>query len=241
MTFSTETKAERLTLPVRFAPATGVAVTHCVMLATLLFCVVGILWPTWAITHVNEGGIVEIASAVMLFGAAVAALVTLKGLPRVYISLGCFLLAEREIDTEIFATDSSIAAVFNAIDNMLDPTWVRVVLGLVLLFGVVWHGMPTIWKARKARAPFLTVFALAVLAVVVAQVVDQVARPKYTDFSQLTLMRLFVVEETLELLFSIGIFASVLIGWRKHQQHETMPDAPFAFEPDDSRVPLTNE
>ncbi len=241
MAFSTDTKAERWNLPVRFAPETGVALAHCALLATLLFCVAGLFWPKWAIVHVDEGGIVEIVSAVMLFAASVAALATLKGLPRLYISLGCFLLAEREIDTEIFAADSQLVGFFNGLDSMLEPGWVRLVLGSILIFGVVRHGLPTLWKAWKAKAPFLSVFALAVFAVVVAQVVDEIARPKHTDFTKITLMRLYVVEETLEMLFSIGIFASVLIGWRKSQVQETPHDTPYAFEPDDSRVPLTNK
>lgn len=241
MALSDETKAEQWNLPVRFAPATGVAATHCVLLGTLLFCGAGVLWPTWAIAHVDEGGIVEVTSALMLFLASVAALLTLKGLPRIYISLGCFLLAEREIDTGIFAADSPLIAVLDALDGMLEPTWIRILLGGILIFGTVWHGIPTLWKAWKARAPFLTVFAVAVLAVVVAQFVDEIARPKHTDFSKLTLMRLYVVEETLEMLFSIGIFASILIGWRKSNLQERLHDTPFAFKSDDSRVPLTNK
>lgn len=241
MAFNTETKAERWALPVRFGPATRVAATHCALLATLLFCAAGVLWPSWAISHVDEGGFVEVTSAVMLFLAALAALLTLKGLPRIYISLGCFLLAEREIDTDIFVADNPLVAVFVTLDSMLEPTWVRLLLGGILIFGTVWHGIPTLWKAWKARAPFLSVFALAVLAVVVAQFVDEIARPKHTDFSKVTLMRLYVVEETLEMLFSIGIFASVLIGWRKSSLQERLHDTPFAFKSDDSRVPLTNK
>ncbi len=241
MAFSTDTNAEHDTLPVRFAPAVRVAMAHCVLLATLLFCVAGVFWPKWAIVHVDEGGIVEITSAVMLFAAAVAALVTLKGLPRIYISLGCFLLAEREIDTEIFAANSQFVGFFVTLDSMLEPTLVRILLGGILIFGVVWHGIPTLWKAWKAKAPFLSVLALAILAVVVAQVVDEIARPKHTDFSKLALMRFYVVEETLEMLFSIGIFASVLIGWRKSNLQESPHDTPFAFRSDDSRVPFTNK
>ena len=95
---------------------------------------------------------------------------------------------------------------------------------MIVLGGVVWHGIPNAWRALKARAPFLLVFLLAGMAAVVAQGLEEISSAMGAEMSQVMAIRLFALEETLEMFFSIGILAAVLIGWPKTKTDETIDE-----------------
>ncbi len=201
--------------------------------ATLLLSVIA-LWPVQAAAFNQEGGLIETISAACLFAAGLAALVRFRGLKRLYIGLVCLLLAERELEAEIYAEGTTPFMVLNGLDVLLDMTLVRVVLAVLVLGGLVWHGIPAAWRAVKLQAPFLSVFVLAGLAAVVAQGLEEISSLYQASLSTKMMTRLFVLEETLEMYFSIGILASVLIGWPKEPTEET-PHDPNAARPSDPR------
>lgn len=184
------------------------------------------IWPVQAAAFNQEGGLIETISAAGLFAAGLAALVRYRGLSRLYIGLVCLLLAERELEADIYPQDSLPFLLLDGLDALLDLTLVRVVLAVVILGGIIWHGVPNAWRALKLQAPFVTVFVLAGLAAVVAQVLEEVTGLYHANLSEKMVTRLFALEETLEMLFSIGILAAVLIGWPKSQIKETSHDRP---------------
>ena len=192
-------------------------------IAGAILCLVAIaIWPEQASRFNQEGGLIEMGSALALLAAALVALVRYRGVTRLYIGVVLLLLAERELEADIYAPDSVAYQILSGLDGLLDMTVVRVVLGLVVLGGLIWHGVPNGWRAFRARAPFLLVFFLAGMCAVVAQGLEEVSSAM--DLSQIMAVRLFALEETLEMFFSIGILAAVLIGWPKAKTDETPHD-----------------
>ncbi|WP_170465304.1 hypothetical protein [Ruegeria arenilitoris] len=200
-------------------------------IASLVLAAVSI-WPVQALALNQEGGLFETISAAALFVAGLAALWRYPGLSRLYIGLVCLLLAERELEADIYPVDSLPYWVLNGLDTALDMTLVRIALVAIVIGGVVWHGVPNAWHAVKQRAPFFAVFVLAGVLAVVAQVLEEVSGKYSADLSALMRVRFFVLEETLEMFFSIGILASVLIGWPKSDSEETLYDLNPKHRPD---------
>ncbi|WP_037310447.1 hypothetical protein [Ruegeria halocynthiae] len=190
------------------------------VLAALVLCVISI-WPVQASAFNQEGGLIETGSAAALLVAAAAALYRYRGISRLYIGVVLLLLAERELEADVYATDSVPYFILNGLDVALDMTLVRVALAVIVLGGVVWHGVPNAWRALKERALFLLVFFLAGMSAVVAQGLEEVSSAFGDGMTQVMITRLFVLEETLEMFFSIGILAAVLIGWPKSKADET--------------------
>ncbi|NVO55831.1 hypothetical protein HW561_08525 [Rhodobacteraceae bacterium B1Z28] len=203
------------------------AVRAVLLLAVLILCAV-ILWPLQAAAFNQEGGPIETISAAGLFAAGLVALVRYPGVSRLYIGLVCLLLAERELEASIYVEGSAPFVVLDSLDILLDMTVVRIVLAVLVLGGVFWHGVPNGWRALKLRAPFLAVFVLAGTSAVIAQLLEEVSGMYDAELSATMVTRLFVLEETLELFFSIGILAAVLIGWPKSQIKETVHDPDIA-------------
>jgi len=193
------------------------------VLAGLLLAFV-VFWPLQASALNQDGGPFETISAAALFAAGLAALYRFPGITRMYIGLVCLLLAERELEADIYAIGSMPHTVLSGLDVALDMTLVRIVLAVVVLGGIVWHGVPNGWRALKIRAPFLLVFFLAGMSAVVAQGLEEINSAFSASLSQIMTVRLFVMEETLEMFFSIGILSAVLIGWPKSKAEETMND-----------------
>lgn len=191
------------------------------LIAAVLVLAAVSIWPMQALPFNHEGGLFETISAAALFSAGIAALWRFPGVSRLYIGLVCLLLAERELESDIYAVDSIPFALLNGLDALLDMTVVRIGLAVVVLGGLAWHGAPNAWRALKQRAPFLMVFVLAGCAAVVAQLLEESSGMFSADLSATMLVRLFVLEETLEMFFSIGILAAVLIGWPKSDREET--------------------
>ncbi len=194
-----------------------------IVLALVALCAVAI-WPLQAAALNQEGGLIETISAAALFTAGVVALVRYRGVQRLYIGFVLLLLAERELEAEVYAEDSLPFLLLNGLDQLLDMTLVRVVLAVVILGGFVWHGIPNAWRALKLRAPFLLVFFLAGFSAFVAQVLEEISSAFDQGMSEIMIARLFALEETLEMFFSIGILAAVLIGWPKTKTEETSND-----------------
>lgn len=190
------------------------------------------IWPVQALALNQEGGLFETMSAAALFVAGLAALWRYPGLSRLYIGLVCLLLAERELEAEIYSVGSLPYWALNSLDTVLDMTLIRVALGVIVIGGVVRHGAPSAWQAIKQRAPFFAVFVLAGILAVVAQVLEEVSGIYSADLTALMRVRFFVLEETLEMFFSIGILASVLIGWPKPASEETLYDLNPKHRPD---------
>lgn len=216
------------------APLVGVGESVVYAAAALVVLVLGFVafWPEQAAVFNQEGGLFETISAVGLLSAGLVALYRFRGLSRLYIGLVCLLLAERELEAEVYAPGSGLFELLNGLDALLDMTVVRVVLAVLVLGGLVWHGIPNGWRAFRQKAPFLVVFVLAGMAAVIAQVLEEVAGAYSSQLSATMVARLFVLEETLEMFFSIGIFASVLIGWPKARTEETTDDLPSPRYPD---------
>ena len=192
-------------------------------LAAVVLCAIAI-WPMQAARLNQEGGLIETGSAVTLFTAGLVALIRFPGIKRLYIATVCLLLAERELESDIYASDSIAFQILDGLDWILDLNPVRVVLAIVVLGGLVWHGVPTGWRAVKIRAPFLVVFVLAGGAAVAAQVFEAISGAYGASMTTQMTTRLFALEETLEMFFSIGILASVLMGWPKSMIEETAHD-----------------
>ncbi len=193
------------------------------LLALVFLCAIAI-WPLQASAFNQEGGLIETISAAALFVAGLAALVRYPGITRLYIALVCLLLAERELEAEVYAEGSLPFLVLDGLDTLLDMTAVRIVLAVIILGGVIWHGIPNGWRAFKQRAPFLMVFLLAGTVAVIAQLLEEVSGLFDENLSVTMATRLFVMEETLEMYFSIGILAAVLIGWPKSKAEEIQND-----------------
>ncbi len=196
-----------------------------IVLATIVILLAAIcIWPVQASAFNQEGGLFETISAAALLAAAVAAFWKFPGISRLYIGLVCLLLAERELEADIYAQGTLPFWILNGLDIVLDMTLVRVVLAVIVIGGLVWHSAPNAWRAFKLRAPFLMIFVLAGAAAVTAQLFEELPGLLNADLSNTMLLRLFVLEETLEMFFSIGILAAVLIGWPKSEIEETSND-----------------
>ena len=183
-----------------------------------------VIWPEQAAFFNQEGGLFETVSAVCLFVAGVVALWRYPGVTRLYIGLTFLLLAEREFEESVYLEGSLPFLILAGLDAMLDMTMIRVVLACVILGGVIWHGIPTGWRAVKQRVPFMIVFIAAGCLAVIAQLLEEYTGLHSDALSTVMKTRLFVMEETLEMFFSIGILASVLIGWPKSKSDETSHD-----------------
>lgn len=190
------------------------------VMAVVILCAISV-WPMQAAAFNQEGGLIETGSAAALLVAGVAALVRYRGISRIYIGVVLLLLAERELEADVYAVDTVPYAILNGLDVLLDMTLVRIVLAVIVLGGVVWHGVPNGWRALKERAPFLMVFFLAGMSAVVAQGLEEVSSAIGDEMTTVMATRLFVLEETLEMFFSIGILAAVLIGWPKSKANGT--------------------
>lgn len=221
MTFKSETPTGD------YVPVASVGVLPTkVLLAAVGLCCVALLaaitiWPIEASAFNQEGGVIETVSAAGLFVAGIAAFYRFPGVRRLYIGLVCLLLAERELEASIYTTGSVPFVILDGLDIILDVTLVRILLAVLVLGGIVTHGIPCGWRALKLRAPFLLVFVLAGTAAVVAQLLEEMAGFYGASLSLTMATRLFVLEETLEMFFSIGLLASVLIGWPKLLTEET--------------------
>ncbi|WP_170325491.1 hypothetical protein [Ruegeria arenilitoris] len=194
-----------------------------IVLAVAILCAIS-LWPMQAAVFNQEGGLIETGSAVALLVAGLVALNRYRGISRLYIGVVLLLLAERELEADIYAVDSVPYFILNGLDGLLDMTAVRVVLAVIVLGGVVLHGVPNAWRALRERAPFLLVFFLAGMCAVIAQGLEEVSGAVGDGISAVMATRLFALEETLEMFFSIGILAAVLIGWPKAKADETPND-----------------
>lgn len=213
------------TVPANSAPfGTDRFVFRAALVVAVLILIVIAIWPMQASVFNQEGGPFETISAAALFAAGLAALYRFPGLKRLYIGLVCLLLAERELEADVYAVDSLPYSVLHGLDVLLDMTVVRVVLSVLVLGGLFWHGVPNAWRALKQRAPFLLVFFLAGMCAVVAQSLEEISSAFDTEMSVIMVTRLFVLEETLEMFFSIGILAAVLIGWPKSEAEENADD-----------------
>lgn len=201
----------------------GTAFPAAIVLGVVILCVIS-LWPMQAAVFNQEGGLIETGSAAALLVAGLVALYRYRGFSRLYIGVVLLLLAERELEADIYAVDSTAYFILHGLDVLLDMTVVRVVLAVIVLGGVVWHGVPNAWRAMKERAPFLLVFFLAGMCAVIAQGLEEVSSAIGADMTAIMATRLFVLEETLEMFFSIGILAAVLIGWPKATADETAND-----------------
>ncbi|WP_109313981.1 hypothetical protein [Ruegeria sp. AU67] len=207
------------------------AVYVSVLLIAILVLAAVSIWPVQALALNEEGGLFETISAAALFASGLAALWRYPGITHLYIALVCLLLAERELEAEIYPVDSLPYWVLNGLDSVLDMTSVRIVLAVIVIGGALWHGAPTAWQAVKRRAPFFLIFVLAGLLAVTAQLLEEVSGIYQADLSTLMTVRFFVLEETLEMFFSIGILASVLIGWPKSDAEETLNDLDLEQQP----------
>ncbi|SLN16690.1 hypothetical protein [Ruegeria meonggei] len=194
------------------------------LVVAVLVLIVIAIWPMQASVFNQEGGPFETISAAALFVAGLASLYRFSGIKRLYIGLVCLLLAERELEADVYAVDSLPYFVLHGLDVLLDMTIVRVVLAVLVLGGLFWHGVPNAWRALKQRAPFLLIFFLAGMCAVVAQSLEEISSAFDAEMSEVMVTRLFVLEETLEMFFSIGILAAVLIGWPKSSTEENVND-----------------
>ncbi|WP_298854434.1 hypothetical protein [uncultured Ruegeria sp.] len=197
------------------------------VLLSIAFVGAVIIWPERAIAFNQEGGLIETVSAAGLLVAGLAALWRYPGVARLYIGLTCLLLAERELEASFYQEDSVPFHILNSLDIALDITLVRIVLVCAVLGGVVWHGIPMGLRAFKQRTPFLMVFLAAGSIAVIAQLLEEFSGLNSVTLSVATETRLFVLEEMLEMFFSIGILAAVLIGWPKLQSDENIHDQDF--------------
>lgn len=206
----------------RFAPRgwRTLAVVVVIAVVSLVLAAVAI-WPQQALALNHEGGLFETISAAALMSAGMAALWRYRGVSRLYIGLVCLLLAERELEADIYPAETIMYGMLSGLDTLLDMTIVRAALALVVIGGLVWHGLPNAWRALKLRAPFLLIFVVSGLVAVVAQLLEEVSGMPGVNLSETMAVRLFVLEETLEMFFSIGILAAVLIGWPKSETEET--------------------
>ena len=200
-------------------------------LAVSFLCVV-MIWPIPASAFNHEGGLIETISAAALFLAGLVALMRYRGISRLYIALVCLLLAERELEADVYTEGRLPFIILDALDTLLDVTAVRIVLTVVILGGILWHGIPNSIRAFKIRAPFLKVFFLAGSVAVLAQLLEELSGIFDESLSVEMAVRLFVMEETLEMYFSIGILAAVLIGWPKSKSEEKQYDQQSRRNPD---------
>lgn len=193
------------------------------VIATAYLCAIAI-WPLQISAFNQEGGLTETISAAALLVAGLSALVRFPGITRLYIGLVCLLLAERELEADVYSEGSLPFFVLSGLDALLDMTVVRILLAVIIIGGIAWHGIPNGWRAFKLRAPFLMIFVLAGSVAVIAQLLEEVSGFLDANLSATMATRLFVMEETLEMYFSIGILAAVLIGWPKSNSEEIPHD-----------------
>ena len=198
-----------------------------VLVSAVSFLFVVLIWPEAAAAFIQEGGLIETISATALLVSGLVALTRFRGISRLYIGLVCLLLAERELEAEVYTEGSAPFVVLNWVDLLLDVTAVRIVLAAIVIGGLLWHGIPNGIKALKIRAPFLMIFFLAGSVAVLAQLLEEISGlfDEYLSVAMAT--RLFVMEETLEMYFSIGILAAVLIGWPKPKSEEKQNDQQY--------------
>jgi hypothetical protein len=208
-----------LSLSARNFGTDRVAFRASIVAGIVILCAIS-LWPMQAAVFNQEGGLIETGSAAALLVAGLVALYRYRGISRLYIGVVLLLLAERELEADIYAVDSVPYYVLHGLDVLLDMTLVRVVLAVIVLGGLVWNGIPNAWRALKVRAPFLLVFFLAGMCAVIAQGLEEISSAIGADMTTVMATRLFVLEETLEMFFSIGILAAVLIGWPKAKADE---------------------
>ncbi|WP_050603287.1 hypothetical protein [Ruegeria sp. 6PALISEP08] len=224
MTFKADDQVDNLfTGPVTGFEFIQLVLWGAVLLASALVVTV-LIWPGHVAGYNQEGGVIETVSAAGLFAAGLVALWRYRGFCRSYIGLTFLLLAERELEADIYSKDSLPFMLLDSLDVFLDISWVRVALVLIMLGGAIWHGIPTGLRAFKRRNLSLMVFFAAGCVAVIAQLLEEYAGLYSGALSDLMKVRLFVLEETLEMFFSIGILASVLIGWPKTQSNGTTHD-----------------
>ncbi len=234
MTFKANDQVDGLSSgPVADTGVARLTIWFAVLSGVVLLGAVGI-WPEQALVFNQEGGLFETISAACLFAAGVAALWRYPGVTRLYIGLTFLLLAERELEESVYSEGSLPFLILVGLDAVLDVTVVRVVLACVILGGVIWHGIPTGWRAVKQRTSFMIVFIVAGCLAVIAQLLEEFTGLHSDALSSVMKTRLFVLEETLEMFFSIGILASVLIGWPKSKSDETSHDKDIRAFPDPS-------
>ncbi len=198
-----------------------------VLVSAVSFLFVVMIWPEAAAAFIQEGGLIETISATALLVSGLVALARYRGVSRLYIAVVCLLLAERELEAEVYTEGSAPFVVLNWVDLLLDVTAVRIALAAIVIGGLLWHGIPNGIKALKIRAPFLMIFFLAGSVAVLAQLLEEISGlfDEYLSVAMAT--RLFVMEETLEMYFSIGILAAVLIGWPKPKSEEKQNDQQY--------------
>ncbi|MDA7964976.1 hypothetical protein [Ruegeria sp.] len=182
------------------------------------------IWPLRAMALSHEGGPIETIAAVALLVAGLIALKRYTGITRLYIAVVCLLLTERELEAQVYPEGSPGFMILSGLDDVLDVTAVRVVLAVIVFGGLIWHGVPNGLRAFRQREPFLMIFLLAGACAVTAQVLEEFSSAYATSLSTMMWARLFALEETLEMFFSVGILASVLIGWSKPGIEETVND-----------------
>ena len=186
--------------------------------ATLsVFCCLSAIaiWPRQAAVFNQEGGPIETLSAGCLLLAGLVALVKFQGFKRLYIGLICLLLSERELEAEIYLDGTLFHSVLSGLDDVLDIALVRVALLVTICAGLLLHGTPVALLAMKQRTPSFFVFLGAGMCALVAQILEEISSAFDDVMHPLMVMRLFVLEETLEMFFAAGILAAVLIGWPK--------------------------
>ncbi len=210
---------------IRFG-ANQVVIFATLVSAVSFLCVV-MVWPQAAAAFNQEGGLIETTSATALLVSGLVALVRYRGISRLYIALVCLLLAERELEAEVYTEGSAPFVVLSWIDLVLDVTAIRIVLAAIVIGGLLWHGVPNGIKALKIRAAFLMVFVLAGSVAVLAQLLEEISGLFGGYITVAMATRLFVMEETLEMYFSIGILAAVLIGWPKPKSEEKQNDQQY--------------
>ncbi len=198
-----------------------------VLVSAVSFLFVVMIWPEAAAAFIQEGGLIETISATALLVSGLVALARYRGVSRLYIAVVCLLLAERELEAEVYTEGSAPFVVLNWIDLLLDVTAVRIALAAIVIGGLLWHGIPNGIKALKIRAPFLVFFFLAGSVAVLAQLLEEISGLFHEYLSVAMATRLFVMEETLEMYFSIGILAAVLIGWPKPKSEEKQNDQQY--------------
>lgn len=188
-----------------------------------------VLFPQRISPYAQEGGAIETVAALGLICAGIAACGAFKGFARIYIALGCLLLAERELDSDTFSENSLIHRLLDSIDALLDHTILQACLLLILLGGVAWHGFSAAWGAWKRRSEAFRLFLAAGTVAIVAQGFEELAEFYSAAQDQENFMRLFIVEEMLEMMFSVGLLVSILMGWRETKGSENTYDT--AIEP----------
>jgi len=198
-------------------------------LVSLVLVGLCILFPNRIDPHAQEGGVIETVAALTLICAGIAAFAGFKGFARLYIPLGCFLLAERELDSDTFDENGLIHGLLTMIDAFLDQTAVQLCMLLILLGGVAWHGGAAAWQAWKRRSVAFRLFLVAGSMAAVAQGFEELVELRSAGLARAYYVRLFIVEEMLEMLFSVGLLIAVLMVLRETNRRSSAHDT--AAEP----------